>query len=84
MINKHLLPNSLKTVQKNFSRKVKLALHKKMKFPIKNISSICDQICSFLWVWSHPLKKFLIENYILGPIFMYFCNLFKILLKVSF
>ena len=31
----------------------------KMKFSINDIISKCDQIRSFLWIWSHLLKKFL-------------------------
>ena len=36
----------------------------KMKFSIKNFFSKCDQIRSLLRIWSHLLKKFLIENFI--------------------
>ena len=36
----------------------------KMKFPIKNFFSKYDQIRSFLWIWSHLLKKSLMENFI--------------------
>ena len=32
-------------------------LHKKMKFSIKDFFSKCDQICSFLRIWSYLLKK---------------------------
>ena len=38
---------------------------KKMKFPIENFFSKCDQIRTFLQIWSHLLKNFLMENYIL-------------------
>ena len=34
------------------------------KFFIKDFFSICDQICSFLRIWSHLLKKSLMENFI--------------------
>ena len=34
-----------------------------MKFSIKDISSKCDQIRSFLWIWSQLLKKSLIKNF---------------------
>ena len=34
----------------------------KMKNPIKDLFSKCDQ--SFLWTWSHLLKKSLMENFI--------------------
>ena len=36
----------------------------KMKFFIKDFFSKCDQICSFLRIWSHLLKKSLIEKLI--------------------
>ena len=34
-----------------------------MKFSIKDFFSKCDQICSFLRVWSHLLKESLLENF---------------------
>ena len=34
----------------------------KMKFSIKDFYSKCDQIRSFLRIWSHLLKKLLMEN----------------------
>ena len=37
-----------------------------MKFSIKDFFSKCDQIRSFLWIWSHLLKKFSMENFILS------------------
>ena len=37
----------------------------KMKFSIKDFFSKCDQIRSFLQIWSHLLKKSLMENFIL-------------------
>ena len=40
------------------------ALHKKMKFFIKDFFNKCDQIRSFQWSWSHLLKKSLMENFI--------------------
>ena len=36
----------------------------KMKFSIKNFFSKCDQIRRFLGIWSHLLKKSLMENLI--------------------
>ena len=36
----------------------------KMKISIKDFFSKCDQIRSFLRIWSHLLKKSLIENFI--------------------
>ena len=35
-----------------------------MKFSIKDYFSKCDQIRSFLRIWSHLLKKSLMENFI--------------------
>ena len=36
----------------------------KIKFSIKDFFSKCDQICSLLLIWSHLLKKSLMENFI--------------------
>ena len=36
----------------------------RMKFSIKDFFSKCDQICSFSRIWSHLLKKSLMENFI--------------------
>ena len=36
----------------------------KMKFSINNFFSQCDEICSFLRIWSHSLKKSLMESFI--------------------
>ena len=35
-----------------------------MKFAFKNFFRKCDQIRSFLRIWSHLLKKFQMENFI--------------------
>ena len=35
-----------------------------MKFSIKNSFSKCDQICKILLMWSHLLKKFLMEIFL--------------------
>ena len=35
-----------------------------MKFSIKDFFSKCDKIHSFLQIWSHLLKKSLMENFI--------------------
>ena len=37
----------------------------KMKFSIKHFFSKSDQIRSFLQIWSHLLKKSLMENFLL-------------------
>ena len=43
----------------------------KMKFSIKDFFRKCDQICSFLRIWAHLLKKSLLENFV-------FCAVFEI------
>ena len=45
---------------------------KKMKFSIKDFFSKCDQIHSFLRIWSHLLKKSLIENSIFCAVLLHF------------
>ena len=35
-----------------------------MKFSIKDFLSKCDQIRSFLWIWSYLLNKSLMKNFI--------------------
>ena len=42
----------------------------KMKFSIKDFFSKCDQIRSFLRIWSHLLKKFLTENFTFCAVFI--------------
>ena len=39
-------------------------LHKTMKFSIKDFFSKCEQIRSFQPIWSHLLKKSLMENFV--------------------
>ena len=41
---------------------VEISTAQKMKFSVMDFFCKCDQICSFLWVWSHLLKKSLMEN----------------------
>ena len=36
----------------------------KMKFSINDFFSKCDKARSFLWIWSHLLKKSLMDNFI--------------------
>ena len=40
----------------------------KMKFSINDFVSKCDQIPSFLRIWSHLLKKSLMENFIFSAV----------------
>ena len=46
----------------------------KMKFSNKDFFSKCDQICRFLRIWSHVLKKSLIENIRLKIFFLLFLS----------
>ena len=43
----------------------------KIKFSIKDFFSKCDQIRRFLQIWSHLLKKSLMENFIFCAVWMY-------------
>ena len=42
-----------------------------MKFSIKDFFSKCDQIRSFLRIWSHLLKKYFMENFIFWAVFLW-------------
>ena len=53
----------------------------KMKFYIKGFFSKCDQICRKLRIWSHLVKKSLMENFIFGLVK---CTLFLFPLFISF
>ena len=46
-----------------FNSLLLLCIAQKMKFSIKDFFSKCDQIYRKLPVWSHLLKKSLMENY---------------------
>ena len=48
-----------------------VSLYKKIKFSIKDFLSKCDEICRKLRIWSHLLKKSLMENFI-------FCSMFVV------
>ena len=41
----------------------------KMKFPINDFFSKCDQIRSFLRIWSHLMKKSLMEHFIFCAVY---------------
>ena len=47
-----------------FQLYVRIYTAQKMKFYIKDFFSKCDQICRKLLIWSHLLKKSLMENFI--------------------
>ena len=42
-----------------------------MEFSIKDFFSKCDQICTFLRIWSHLLKKSFMENFIFCAVFVF-------------
>ena len=44
------------------NRQKATVLHKKIKFSIKDFFGKCDQICRKQWIWSHLLKKSLMET----------------------
>ena len=46
-----------------------------MKFSIKDFFSKSDQIRSFLRIWLHLLKKFLMENFIFCAVIFLFMNI---------
>ena len=61
-----------KTLLRNFVIPQKYYTVQKMKFFTKDFFSKCDQIRSFLRLWSHLLKKSLMEN------FHFLCNFMKL------
>ena len=54
-----------------------------MKFPIKDFFSKCDQISRKLWILSHLLKRFLMENFIFSAVQQRFCSLSEQSLRVK-
>ena len=60
------LPDNLSLKRKNNQRLMdclSFKHYKKNKFFIKDFFSKCDQIRRKLWIWSHLLKKSLMENF---------------------
>ena len=41
----------------------------KLKFSMKDFFSKCDHIRRKMWIWSHLLKKSLMENFIFCAVF---------------
>ena len=60
-INPYMI-NLIEISQFTYSSKLHTA--QKMKFSITDFFSKCDQIRSFLRIWSHLLKKSVMENFI--------------------
>ena len=60
----------------------------KLKFPIKDFFSKCDQIRRFLRIWSHLLKKSLMEKFIFCAVTLLSIFIFKryliMRLRISF
>ena len=46
-----------------------------MKFSIKSFFTKCDRILRFLLIWSHLLKKSLMENFIFCAVNIFYLNL---------
>ena len=59
-----------KHAERNLYRKTNIGKRQqtKMEFFIQSFFFKQDQIRRFLWIWSHLLKKLLIENFILGAV----------------
>ena len=49
---------------------LKFYIAQKMKFSIKDFFSKCDQIRRKLWIWSHFMRKPLMENFIFCPVLL--------------
>ena len=64
LVVSHILQIRLHTFFKNSRDNLTQCTAQKMKFSIKDYFSKCDQIRSFLRIWSHLLKKSLMENFI--------------------
>ena len=56
----------------------------KMKFSIKDFFSKCDQIRSFLQIWSHLLKKYLMKNFNFCAVFERVLTKFLLSVHCSF
>ena len=55
----------------------------KIKFSITDFFSTCGQICSFLQIWSHLLRKFLMGNFIFCAVCVIFYS-FDILFSLYY
>ena len=53
----------------------------KIKFAIKDFFSKCDQIRRKLRIWSHLLKKSLMENFVFCAVYIFCRNTGKLLFK---
>ena len=60
---KRIIDQHFLYIYPNRSKAVKSHTAQKIKFSIKDFFSKCDQIGSFLRIWSHLLKKSLMDNF---------------------
>ena len=61
---------NLRFLQQHEGMNFYLDTARKIKFSIKDFFSKCDQIRSFVGIWSHLLKKSLMENFIFCAVWM--------------
>ena len=69
LFNEASCTNNIHTAEKYFRSCYTTA--QKMKFSIKDFLCICDQIRSFFRIWSHLLKKSLMENFIFCAVYFW-------------
>ena len=55
--------------KQNKTKKQAVDTEQKIKFSIKDLFSKCEQIHRKLWIWSHLLKKSLMENFIFCAVY---------------
>ena len=66
----YVLPHLKKALKRPTKNDLSVVTIQKMKFSIKDLFSKCDQTHNFLRIWSHLLKKFLMENFIFSLVCM--------------
>ena len=71
-------------IESKYDKKCLFCTAQKMKFSIKDSSSKCDQIHRKLRIWSHLLKKSLMENFIFCAVFWVLRSFLTYLLILSF
>ena len=62
-------------VHKEHFVKSTICTAQKMNLSIKDFVSKCNQIRTFVWIWSHLLKKSLMKNFIFCTVMISFCLL---------
>ena len=61
-----------------------MTLHKKWSFSIKDFFNKCDQMSHFLRIWSHLLKKSLMEKFIFCAVWFDILPFISIILLIVF